>query len=168
MASPSDLVTVFRSADRNAADEAASVLDLLADAGLNPAMFDDSAPGVPMGAYEVRVPADEETRAMDVIDEAYADAPAPEAGDTSHNMDLVTIYQGMGTAAEVEAMSQRSVLDAYHIPNVVVGSSQYPNLPILLKVPAVLQPQAEAALNEAQSAGPAAAEEAAAEGMASA
>ena len=143
----SDLITVFRSADPTAADDASEVLDLLADAGLNPALFTEDAPGVPVGVCEVRVPAEEEARALELIDEACS-APL-ETGDASHSLDLVSLYQGAGTTGEIEALSIRAVLDACHIPSVIVGTSTMPNLPFEVRVPAALEEQARAAVAEA-------------------
>jgi len=160
MANPGDLVTVFRSADPSASDDAAAVVDLLAEAGLNPAMFNEDAPGVPEGAYEVRVPADEEPQAIQAMTEAWGQPDEGESDD-SHAQDLVILYEGMGTNAEVEAMGIRAVLDASDIPSVLVGASPYPNLPLLVKVPRSIELTARQVLAEAQQAGPSAAEEAA-------
>ncbi len=49
------LVTVFRSADPDAAAQAAEACELLREAGLAAEVFDDRAPEVPAGAFEVRV-----------------------------------------------------------------------------------------------------------------
>jgi hypothetical protein len=150
------LVTVFRSAEPSALDEAGAVLDLLVDAGFNPAIYTDAHPGVPEGAVEVRVPATEEAASLAVIEEATA-APGS-LGDSSAAMDLVEVYQGSGTTGEMEAMSVRSVLDANHIPSVVVGTPELPNLPFSVKVPLAFEYQALQTLEEAKAAGPAAAD----------
>jgi hypothetical protein len=160
MTNPSDLVTVFRSADYSAADDAAAVVDVLTDAGLNPAMFNDQAPGVPVGAYEVRVPAAEEAEAERALAEAWSTQERVE-GDPSHGLDLVAIYEGVGAHAEMEAFSIRAVLDAYNIPSVLVGASQYPNLPFVVRVPMTLERAARAAVAEAEQSGPEAADQAA-------
>lgn len=155
-ASP-ETVTVFRSADENAQEEASAILDMLADAGLNAMLVTDDYPGVPKGAVEIRVPAEEEVTALDVIDAQSADEPG---GSPSHGYDLVEMYRGMGTTGEVEALSIRAVLDANHIPNVLIGSMQMPNLPFRVMVPQVFTDAANDALNEAAAAGPAGADEA--------
>jgi len=153
-----ELTTVFRSADPSAAEDASAVLDALADGGLNPAIFTDEYPGVPPGAVEVRVPAEEEARALELI--AAMSATEAEPGDPGHDLDLVEIYSGMSATAELEAMSVRSVLDSYEIPNVLGGAAQIPTLSFVVKVPAVYYDRAVSALAEAEQAGPAAAEEA--------
>ena len=148
---------MFRSAEPSALDEAADVLDLLTEAGLNPAIYTDEHPGVPQGAVEVRVPPGEEATALAEID--LSTPVGVGQGDNSAAMDLVEVYQGSGTTGELEAMSIRSVLDASYIPNVVVGTSELPNLPFLVKVPLSYEYQALQVLEEARAAGPAAADE---------
>ena len=66
-----DLITVFRSADDDAHEEAEAIVDLLSGEGLAPVLLDDSAPGVPEGAYEVRVPPEQSARAEELIGEAH-------------------------------------------------------------------------------------------------
>ena len=148
---------MFRSADSSALDDAADVLDLLSEAGMNPAIYTDEHPGVPKGAVEVRVPTGEEAAALDEIDRASQSAGIE--GDSSAAMDLVEVYQGTGTTGEMEAMSVRAVLDAAGIPTVMVGTSELPNLPFMVKVPLAYEYQAFQVLEEARAAGPAAADE---------
>ncbi len=151
------MVTVFRSGDPTATEEASAIVDLLADAGLNAMLLTDDYPGVLQGTVEVRVPADEEVAALDAID---AQAGAETEGTPSHGYDLVELYRGQGASGEVEAFSIRSVLDANHIPSLLVGSMQMPNLPFRVMVPQIFSEAANKALDEAESAGPAAADEA--------
>jgi hypothetical protein len=148
MNDPSQMVTVFRSADRTAEADASTAFDLLSDAGLTPALLNDQFPGVPVGCYEVRVPPDEEEQALDTLDQGMVPAEA-EAGDPSHAFDLVEIYRGAGTTGEVESLSIRSVLDANHIPSVLVGTPQMPNLPFRVMVPAAYAESAQRVLDEA-------------------
>jgi hypothetical protein len=151
------LVTVFRSADLSAEEEATAIQELLAEAGLTPVLFTDDDPGVPEGAYEVRVPAAQEGRAEQAIAAARSQPAAPD--DTSA-MDLVTIFEGVGTTGEVEALSIRSLLDSAGIPSVLAGTPQIPNLPFLVKVPRAMAEQARTAIDAATAGGAAAAEEA--------
>ena len=95
------MVTVFRSGDSNAQDEASAILDMLADAGLNAMLLTDDYPGVLQGTVEVRVPAEEEEAALDTIDAQSSDEPG---GTASHGYDLVELYRGQGTSGEVEAV----------------------------------------------------------------
>jgi hypothetical protein len=153
-----ELVTVFRTAEPSAEEEAASIVELLCSAGLHAEQFDDDAAGVPIGASEVRVPPAEEAMALEVIAQR---AHAPEIpGDPGPGFDLVPVFTGVGTSAEVEAISIRAVLDASGISSVLVGTSQIPNLPFVLKVPSRELDRARTAILEARQAGPEAAEEA--------
>jgi hypothetical protein len=152
------VVTVFRTADPSAREDAAAVADLLTDAGLHPEQFNDDAIGVPLGASEVRVPAAEEAMALEII--AQRDSAPKEPGDPGHALDLVEVFTGVGAGGEMEAISIRTVLDANDIPSVVVGAAQIPNLPFVVKVPANVADRARTAILEARQAGPAAAEEA--------
>ena len=151
-----EMVTVFRSGDASASDEASTIVDLLADAGLNAMLLTDEYPGVLQGTVEVRVPADEEEAALDAID-AQTTAEMGEEGTPSHGYDLVELYRGQGTTGEVESMTIRAVLDANHVPSVLVGSMQLPNLAFRVMVPQIFVEAAQQALSEAEEAGPAAA-----------
>lgn len=91
--------------------------------------------------------------------EGMSDAPDP-----SESLDLVTIFSSMGIEAEMEAVGIQSVLEAAGIEAVLVGSSSLPNLPFTVQVASVHAEEAVRVLAEAQSAGPAAAEEAEAAG----
>ncbi|MCW5977644.1 MAG: hypothetical protein KIT09_06185 [Bryobacteraceae bacterium] len=160
MNGPTDeLVTVFRSADSSAAEDAEEVRDLLAEAGLNPVLAGDDAPGVPSGAWEVRVPPSEAARA-DAVMAASSTAPAVD-GDPSPDLDPETVFDGMGATAEMEAIGVRGVLDANGISSVLVGARVYPNLRFLVRVSRKDAARARQALADARAAGPAAAEEAA-------
>jgi hypothetical protein len=156
MSDAAEMVTVFRSGDSTASEDASVIVDLLADAGLNAMLLTDDYPGVLQGTVEVRVPAEEEEAALDAID---AQAGTVTEGSPSHGYDLVELYRGQGPTGEVEAVSIRAVLDASHIPSVLVGSMQMPNLPFRVMVPQIFAEAANRVLDEAEKAGPAAAEE---------
>ena len=49
MSAEIELVTIFRSADVDAEEQASVVCDMLANANITAEVFDDSAPGVPEG-----------------------------------------------------------------------------------------------------------------------
>jgi len=157
-----ELVTVFRSADFSAQEEAEAIRDLLTEAGLTPVVLGDEAPGVPAGAYEVRVPAEEAARAEEVM--ATDPEPPDEYVDASHDLDVEKIFDAMGATAEVEALAVRGVLEANGIPSTLVGAPQYPNLRFLVRVPKIHAERARQALEEARAAGPEAAERAEMEG----
>ena len=82
---------------------------------------------------------------------------------TSHALDLVTLWTSNGVSAEIEADMIRGVLESNGIPVMVVGASQYPNLPIEVRVPRGKVREAEKLIEQAQAAGPEAANEAEAE-----
>ncbi len=80
--------------------------------------------------------------------------------DLSHELDLVVVFRAAGTTAEMEAMAVRGVLEANGIDSVLVEASQYPTMPVLVKVARARAEEALAAIREAEAAGPEAAEEA--------
>ncbi len=82
---------------------------------------------------------------------------------TSHALDMVTLWNSNTLNAEVEADMIRGVLESNGIPVLVVGASQYPNLGFEVKVPRGKVKEAEALIEQAESAGPDAATEAEAE-----
>jgi hypothetical protein len=162
MGADTELVTIFRSMDSSASDEANEISSLLENAGLDPVVQDDTAPDVPAGAFVVKVPEDQAVRADEILENA--EELETEPGDPSHSMDLETIFSAMGALAEVEALGIRNVLDANGIPTVYVSPPQYPNLRFVVKVPQRYMSQAEQILADARAAGPEAAEEAEREG----
>ncbi len=150
-------MTVFRSADHAAEEEAEDARRLLQEAGLSPVLLRDDAPGVPSGVCEVRVPAGESARADEVLAENAERVQEPV--DPSHDLDLEVIFEAMGASAEMEAVGIRSVLDAHGVPNVFVGASPYPNLRFQVQVPRRYLDEARRVLAEAEAAGPEAAEQ---------
>ena len=82
---------------------------------------------------------------------------------TSHALDMVTLWSSNTVAAEIEADMIRGVLESNGIPVLVVGASQYPNLPFEVKVPRGRLKEAELLIEQAQASGPDAASEAEAE-----
>jgi hypothetical protein len=82
---------------------------------------------------------------------------------TSHALDMVTLWTSGTVTAEMEADMIRGVLESGGIPVMVVGTSQYPNLPVEVKVPRGKVKEAEALIAQAEAAGPDAAVEAEAE-----
>ena len=82
---------------------------------------------------------------------------------TSHALDMVTLWTSNGVSAEIEADMIRGVLESNGIPVMVVGASQYPNLPVEVRVPRGKVKEAEELIEQAQASGPDAANEAEAE-----
>src|SRR5271165_4123669 len=88
-------VVVFRSADETASEDAAEVRDMLNEQGVPAELADDSAAGVPSGAWEVRVAVENQARAVELIalfqpEDEFADE------DASEDLDEVTVFQSGG------------------------------------------------------------------------
>ena len=159
MMDETDLITVYRSADSNADQDAKTIQELLVKGGFDARLFGDNAREVVEGTYEVRVPRAEAEAAEALIAEhATADDPIPV--DPSHDLDLVTVAMTDGTTGEMEAMAIKSVLDANGIASVIVGNSTLPTMGFEVRVAEEDQKRAEEAIAEAKAAGPAAAYEA--------
>ena len=159
MIDETDLITVYRSADSNAGQDAKAIQDLLVKGGFDARLFGDNALEVVEGTYEVRVPqAEGEAAEALIADGAMADNPEPV--DPSHDLDLVTVAMTDGTTGEMEAMAIQSVLDANEIDSVIVGNSVLPTMGFEVRVAGEEQRDAEAAIEEAKAAGPEAALEA--------
>lgn len=158
MTGDTGLRTVYRSADMNAEQDASAVKNVLVSAGLDAQLFDDTAPGVLSGTYEVRVPAEQVAQAEALI--ATLDPDDPGRADPSHDLDMVTVRSTMGTTGEVEALAIKGILDSNGINAVIVGASTLPNLSFEVKVARADLERAQAAIAEAEAAGPAAAVEA--------
>jgi hypothetical protein len=134
------------------------VRDRLASAGIAAEVLDDSAPGVPSDAFQVRVPPEQREEAERAVEAGKGGAPGDL--DLSHDLDMVPVFIAEGADSEMCAMGIRSVLDAQGIPSVLVSSSPYPSLPFEVRVPKERIEEARKAIAEAEEAGPLAAEEA--------
>lgn len=153
-------VTVFRSADENARDDAAGVAELLKSQGIEALLLDDRAPGVPEGVWEVRVEAAEASRAETLL------AESREPPDESHDLDLVTVFRsGDGSSeGDMEALTVKNLLDAAGFDAVLVGAKvPFPNLTQEVRVPRENADEARQIIQEARAHGAAAADEAEAE-----
>src|ERR1035438_7093986 len=159
MSVPSNLVTVYRSMDATAKGDCEIIVDILTAQGLSPVVLDDSAPGVPEGTFEIQVPAGQLQKAEQLIAENPL-ADEVEKVDDSSDLDLETIFHADGTLAEVESMEIKNLLEASGIAAVVVGNSVLPTMSFEVRVARDQVERAREVLNEAQAAGPAAAEEA--------
>lgn len=154
---------MFRSMDADAKEDAEVIMDLLTDAEIPATLRDDSAPGVPEGVFEVQVPASYSARAELVI----AENPLPEETekvDPSSNLDLVTVFRSEAApSSEVEALGVKTLLESNGIATVLVGDSVLPNLAFEVRVARDRAALARTLIADAESIGPAAAEEAEAE-----
>ena len=153
------MVTVYRSMDAEAKEDAECVVELLTDGGIRAVLLDDSAPGVPEGVFEIQVPAPDAARAEEVIADnplAEDDEEAEEV-DPSSELDLETIASA---TSELEAMSIKNLLDSNDIAAVLVGDSVLPNFPFEVRVARDQAERARMLIANAEQTGPAAAEEA--------
>jgi len=160
MAASSDLVTVYRSMDATAKEDCEVIIDILNEEGISAVMVDDSAPGVPEGTYEVRVPARDAARAEELIDENPLPDDVEEVDDSS-NLDLETIFhiEGSSVTAELQAMSIKNLLESNGIAALLVGDSVLPNFPFEVKVAREQATRARKLIEDLENVGPAAAEE---------
>ena len=156
MSNELDLITVYRSMDADAKEDADCIVELLSDAGIQAVLLDDTAPGVVEGVFEVRVPASAAARAEELI----AENPLPdevEEVDDSPALDLETIASA---TSEMEAMSIKNLLESNGVSTVLVGDSVLPNFPFEVRVARDQVDRARVLLADAERIGAAAAEEA--------
>ena len=158
MADDTELVTIFRSADLTADDDAAELRETLLEQGLHPTIVRDDVPGVVTGTVEVRVPRSEVSEAETIVADSLS--PAADEVNPSHTLDQETVFSATGTTAEMEATNIKAILDANGIESVLVGSSSLPTLPFEVQVARDHVERARQVIDEARAAGPAAAEEA--------
>jgi hypothetical protein len=156
-AGENSLVTVFRSADIHAEEQANAVRDMLVEADIRAKLFDDHQPGVPEGAFEVRVPPEQSADAEELI-RTQGDFIG-EPVDASHDLDMATVFESDAYNAEMVALEVRSILEAHRIPSVLVSGSLFPNFPFAIRVPHDRLDEARRAIAAAEEAGPSAAEE---------
>ena len=153
MSSDAELITVFRSADEDARDDAAAIRELLAAEGLQAVVLDDSAPGVPEGAWEVQVPSAQTSMAEELI--ARSNLPdTPAEGSDSSDLDMETVFRASsGTTSELEALSVQGILEGAGIATVMIGDAVLPNLAFEVRVAKENAGQARQVLEEAKAAG---------------
>ena len=142
--------------DADAKENCEEIVELLEDAGIEAVLLDDSAPGVPEGVFEVRVPASSAAVAEKLIAENPPDDEVKEV-DPSSDLDLETIASA---ASEMEALSIKNVLESNDIAAVLVGDSVLPNLTFDVRVARDQAARARQLLADIEMAGPGAAEEA--------
>jgi hypothetical protein len=156
-------VVVFRSADETAGEDAAKLREMLIEQSVPAELADDSAAGVPSGAWEVRVAAEDQIRAEELIarfqpEDEFADV------DASEDLDEVTVFRSAGGTSEMEAASVQALLEAGGISAAVVDDARFPNLGQEVRVAREHVNTAKQMIADALAAGPAGAEEAEASG----
>ena len=142
--------------DADAKENCEEIVERLEDAGIEAVLLDDSAPGVPEGVFEVRVPASSAAVAEKLIAENPPDDEVKEV-DPSSDLDLETIASA---ASEMEATGIKNVLESNGIASVLVGDSVLPNLAFDVRVARDQVKKARQLIAEAETVGSAAAEEA--------
>ena len=159
MAASSDLVTVYRSMDATAKEDCESIVEMLGEEHISAVMVDDSAPGVPEGAFEVRVAARDTAKAEELIDENPLPDEVEEVDDSS-DLDVETIFhaEGSSVTAEMEAMSVKNLMESNGIAAVLVGDSVLPNFPFEVKVAREQAARARKLLEDVEDVGPTAEE----------
>ena len=80
--------------------------------------------------------------------------------DTSHELDMVTLYRSSTVDSGIEADIIRGILDSHAIPSLVLRAAGYPSLGFQVRVHRENLRQAERLLEDAKAAGPGAALEA--------
>lgn len=151
-----ETVTIFRSADPGARDDAAKIAEMLRTNGVAATLLDDSAPGVPAGAWEVRVAAADSSRADELI-AAHPIQDELSNPSKSHAFDMVTVFR---TGVELEAMTVHALLQSNGIDAMIVGDARLPNLPEHVRVPRERVTEAKRLIASALATGSAGAEEA--------
>jgi hypothetical protein len=138
MTDETDFITVFRSGDPTAKQDAETALERLTQGGIRAIVLGDDAPGVVEGSYEVRVPAADRAQA-----EALVDLPGPQPEDESevttegqsHDFDFVRLAAFDGVGSEMQSILLRSALEGNGIPCAVIGIAQIPSLGFEVRVP---------------------------------
>jgi hypothetical protein len=160
MPADAEMVTVFRSADDDAEEDARAVNELLAAQGISSVLLDDSAPGVPAGVWEVQVPSADSARAEQLIAESSLPDEELVEVDKSPDLDTVAVFHAHGgTTSEMEAIAVKSMLEASGIAALIVGDSVLPNLSFDVHVAREHASRAQQLIAEAQAVGAQAADD---------
>jgi hypothetical protein len=150
------LITVFRSGDPSAEEDAIAARDCLTQAGIPAILLGDDTPGVIEGTWEVRVPPSDRPRAEAILEsracEPEDESQVPQEG-LSHDLDFVSFFGSQAADSEMEAIMIQSILESNGIPCIVVGSSQYPSLGFEVRVPKSRLKEAVAAVEAARQSG---------------
>jgi hypothetical protein len=158
MSENTEMITIFRSADATAREDAEEIQEVLAGEGIPSILVDDSTPGVVCGSVEVRVAAADAARAEALVDSIPVEGDMADA-DPSAVLDPVTVYTAASGAAESEALAIEGMLIANGIQPIRVQARPYPNLPVEIQVAREFADQARRLIEEARLAGAEAAEE---------
>lgn len=86
--------------------------------------------------------------------------PVEGSVNTSHELDMVTLYRSPTAASEIEADIIRGILDSHGVPSLLTRAMGYPQLGFEVQVQRRNLSEAERLIEEAKAAGPAAAADA--------
>ena len=86
--------------------------------------------------------------------------PGEDFFDTTHELDMVTLYRSPTAGSEIEADIIRGILDSHGIPSLLSRAMGYPSLGFQVQVHRQNYEEARRLIEEAKAAGPAAALEA--------
>lgn len=153
-----DLITVYRSTDMNAEQDATAVRNLFLRNGLDAQLVDSSTVGVESGAFEVRVPPAQAAQAESLLNASDQEEDA--GANPSRELDMVTVRRTEGTSGEMEALAIKGILDASGVDSIIIGNSTLPNLSFFVRVASADLERAQTLIAEAEAAGPAGAVEA--------
>jgi hypothetical protein len=154
-----EMLTVFRSADGDAEDDAKAIGEMLNSQGIAAVVLDDSAPGVPKGAWEVRTATADCARAEELIAQTpLRDEELTEVSDAPE-LEAVPVFRARSSVtSEMEATSVKGLLEAAGIAAILVGDARLPNLPFEVRVARDQVAEAERVIQEARDVGREAAE----------
>ncbi len=143
-------VTVFRSADHSAREQAEAIEEALRAMGIAFEVLDDKEPGVLSGVVEIRVAAGQAAEAESARDRTLA--RLAEMGVT-HDLDMVSVFSSDAHDAEMEAMTVEGLLQANGIDTELIGPSVLPVLSFQVQVPREDRDEALRIIEEARAGG---------------
>jgi len=147
-----EMVTVFRSADVTAREDAEEISQILAAEGIENSVVDGRTAGVIAGSVEVRVAASLSDRADSIVAAAQVEGDMADT-DPSSVLDPVTIFRSAGTNVEMQAIAIEGMLRANGIQSIRVGTPSIPSLPFEIRVAKDQVERAQQLIAEAEAVG---------------
>jgi hypothetical protein len=129
-----DAVTVFRSSDPRAHEEAAAALELLANHGLSGGLTGDNARTDFAAVWEMKAKSKYSAEAEVLIADSLTEDDISNVN-ASHDLDLVAVFRSAGNNSEIEGLLVKGILDAAGIYAMIENDSRFPNLPAEVRVP---------------------------------
>ena len=152
-----ELITVYRSMDAEAKEDAENILELVnrCRAFKRPCWM-TPRPVCRKAFSKCRCPPRDAARAEELI----AENPPPEEAEEVDDSSALDLEAVASATSEMEAMSIRNLLESNDIATVLVGDSVLPNFPFEVRVARDQADRARILIADAEKGGPAAAEEA--------